>query len=116
MAVESVSSSQSTKRGKKAKKPKVNKDERARKARFALWAVNIDSNADGKISRTELEARIASREAAGKLHPFASKVLENLSTLDGDADDAVNLADAITFLANNFRVKEKAAKKLDAGA
>jgi hypothetical protein len=95
---------------------KAEKLKNKREARFNVWAKRIDGNGDGKISRAELEARIAQRQAAGKLHPFASKVLESLSTLDKDATDGLDatlLADAAKFLAEAYPVAEKRIKKLD---
>jgi hypothetical protein len=110
--VESVSSARKPKRNSKAQKLNQKK-----LARLALWAVRIDANGDGKISRAELEARIASRQAEGKKHGFASAVLANLSTLDATPDDGeenVGLLDAANFLKKYAPGKtDQAVKKLD---
>jgi hypothetical protein len=106
-----------SRRAAKAKKPP--KAERVRRARFEVWAKNIDANKDGKISRAELETRITNRTAAGKPHPYASAILNNLSSLDKDANDgldAVTQTDAAKFLTDTFKLSEKKAKKLDASA
>jgi hypothetical protein len=103
----------------KPRKPKVDRDNRTRQARFEAWAKQIDTDKDGKISRAELDARIANRSTAGKPHPFASAVLNNLATLDklpDDGLDATTYADAAKFLADTFKLKGKKAKKLDTSA
>ena len=118
MNVESVGKTR-VKKAKKAKLSKTAKEAVNRQARFENWARNIDANGDGQISKEELNTRITNRTAQNKRHPFASYVLNNLSTLDklpDDGKDAVTKADAAKFLADQFKLGGKKLKKLDTSA